>query len=64
MDNIRHEVKQVKTTEQIEKKSDMYENAVGDFDQQASKVIDLLGKLPQIKKVHQVSLILQYTYST
>jgi hypothetical protein len=54
MDNIKQELKVAKTTEQVEKKAIIYEQAVSDFDQQAGKVINLLEQLPTIKQTHQV----------
>jgi hypothetical protein len=54
MDNMKQKVKLAKTTEQIEKKAVLYEQAVSDFDQQAAKVINLLERLPTIKQTHQV----------
>ncbi|CAD5210539.1 unnamed protein product [Bursaphelenchus xylophilus] len=56
MDTIKDEVKRAKTTEQVEKKAAIYEEAVTSFDQQATKVISLLEKLPEIKKTHQKEL--------
>lgn len=54
MDQVKHEVKMAKTTEQIEKKALAYEEAVTSFDQQAGKVIALLDQLPAIKQNHLV----------
>uniref|UniRef100_A0A7E4VZU7 BAR domain-containing protein n=1 Tax=Panagrellus redivivus TaxID=6233 RepID=A0A7E4VZU7_PANRE len=52
MDTMKHEVKQAKTTEQIEKKAVLYEEAVGAFDAQAAKVIEIIGTLPALQKTH------------
>lgn len=54
MDHIKHEVKMSKTTEKIEKYATLYEQAVGDFDAQANRVLIKLNQLPSIKLAHEV----------
>lgn len=49
---MKHEVKQAKTTEQIEKKAVFYEEAVAAFDTQAAKVIEALGQVSTIQQTH------------
>lgn len=55
MDGIKHKVKCAKSTEQIEKLAILYQQAVSEFDQQATKVLQLLNQLSSIKQVHQVA---------
>uniref|UniRef100_A0AC34FA59 BAR domain-containing protein n=1 Tax=Panagrolaimus sp. ES5 TaxID=591445 RepID=A0AC34FA59_9BILA len=57
MDLMKHEVKQAKTTEQIEKKAVLYEEAVGAFDSQATKVIECLSQLPTIQQAHVKDIV-------
>lgn len=57
MDMMKHEVKQAKTTEQIEKKAVLYEEAVAAFDAQASKVLEALGQVPAIQQAHIKDII-------
>uniref|UniRef100_A0A914QEU6 BAR domain-containing protein n=2 Tax=Panagrolaimus davidi TaxID=227884 RepID=A0A914QEU6_9BILA len=57
MDLMKHEVKQAKTTEQIEKKAVFYEEAVAAFDSQATKVIECLSQLPTIQQSHVKDIV-------
>ncbi|KAH7728707.1 Protein F36A2.11 [Aphelenchoides avenae] len=56
MDEIKHKVKNAKSTVQIEKLAILYQQAVAEFDQQATKVLQLLDQLPSIKEMHQRDL--------
>lgn len=56
MDEIKHKVKNAKSTVQIEKLAILYQQAVAEFDQQATKVLQLLDQLPSIKEMHQVRI--------
>ncbi|VDM72008.1 unnamed protein product [Strongylus vulgaris] len=56
MDLAKHEVKQAKTTEQIERRAVLYQQQVEHFDEQCNKVIKLLEELPSIKTAHSKDL--------
>ncbi|CAJ0600255.1 unnamed protein product [Cylicocyclus nassatus] len=56
MDLAKHDVKQAKTTEQIEKRAVLYQQQVEYFDEQCNKVIKLLEELPNIKATHSKDL--------
>ncbi|EYC25933.1 hypothetical protein Y032_0011g1464 [Ancylostoma ceylanicum] len=56
MDLAKHEVKQAKTTEQIERRAVLYQQQVEVFDEQCNKVIKLLEELPGIKTTHSKDL--------
>ncbi|VDM37323.1 unnamed protein product [Toxocara canis] len=60
MDRIKHEVKMSKTTEKIEKYAILYEQAVGDFDAQANRVLVVLNQLPAIKLTHEVIFTVRF----
>ena len=54
---MKHEVKQAKTTEQIEKKAVLYEEAVAAFDAQAGKVLECLSQVPTIQQTHVKNIV-------
>lgn len=54
MDEVKQEVILANTTEKIEKYAILYEQAVEEFDGQASRTIVLLNQLPKIKAIHLV----------
>ncbi|VDM62271.1 unnamed protein product [Angiostrongylus costaricensis] len=56
MDLAKHEVKQAKTTEQIERRAVLYQQQVEVFDEKCNKFIKLLEELPTIKSLHSKDL--------
>ncbi|WKY00822.1 hypothetical protein Q1695_015111 [Nippostrongylus brasiliensis] len=56
MDMAKHDVKQAKTTEQIERRAVLYQQQVEVFDEQCNKLIKLLEELPSIKETHSKDL--------
>uniref|UniRef100_A0A0K0DJS3 BAR domain-containing protein n=1 Tax=Angiostrongylus cantonensis TaxID=6313 RepID=A0A0K0DJS3_ANGCA len=56
MDLAKHEVKQAKTTEQIERRAVLYQQQVEVFDEKCNKFIKLLEELPSIKSMHSKDL--------
>lgn len=52
MDLAKHEVKQAKTMEEIEKRAVICKDAVEQFDQQCTKVLKMLEELPKHREAH------------
>ncbi|CAD6187750.1 unnamed protein product [Caenorhabditis auriculariae] len=57
MDNAKMEIRQAKTTAQIEKKAVCYQMAVDDFDVQTEGVIKWFDALPKLKAAHNNDII-------
>nr|CDJ83320.1 Protein F38A5.6 [Haemonchus contortus] len=56
MDMAKHDVKQAKNTEQIERRAVLYQQTVEVFDEHCNKLIKLLEELPSIKESHSKDL--------
>ncbi|KJH53121.1 hypothetical protein DICVIV_00619 [Dictyocaulus viviparus] len=56
MDMAKHDVKQAKTTEQIERRAVLYQQQVEIFDEKCNKLMKLLEELPTIKASHSKDL--------